>query len=70
MTSPLLTRPGAVAAETPDHDIAAHYGELFQEQRALARGAGWTDRSNRGVVRVTGPDVYDLDRDGNGVGCD
>ncbi|KUP95544.1 CAF17-like 4Fe-4S cluster assembly/insertion protein YgfZ [Thermobifida cellulosilytica] len=56
MTSPLLTRPGAVAAETPDHDIAAHYGELFQEQRALARGAGWTDRSNRGVVRVTGPD--------------
>lgn len=56
MTSPLLTRPGAVAAETPDTDIAAHYGEPAQEQRALERGSGWVDRSNRGVVRVAGPD--------------
>ncbi|MEY9214763.1 folate-binding protein YgfZ [Thermobifida halotolerans] len=56
MTSPLLKRPGAVAAETPDTDIAAHYGEPVQEQRALERGSGWIDRSNRGVVRVSGPD--------------
>ncbi|GAB3206862.1 YgfZ/GcvT domain-containing protein [Marinactinospora thermotolerans] len=56
MTSPLLKRPGAVAAEPPDADIAAHYGEPAQEQRALDRSCGWVDRSNRGVVRVSGPD--------------
>ncbi|MBB6173892.1 hypothetical protein HNR23_003952 [Nocardiopsis mwathae] len=56
MTSPLLTRAGAVAAESPDADVAAHYGEPAQEGRALDGSAGWIDRSNRGVVRVTGPD--------------
>ncbi|MFC3998454.1 YgfZ/GcvT domain-containing protein [Nocardiopsis sediminis] len=56
MTSPLLSRPGAVPAEAPDADVAAHYGEPAQEGRALERGAGWIDRGNRGVVRVTGPD--------------
>ncbi|RCV51083.1 CAF17-like 4Fe-4S cluster assembly/insertion protein YgfZ [Marinitenerispora sediminis] len=56
MTSPLLQRPGAVAAEPPDADIAAHYGEPAQEQRALERAAGWIDRSDRGVVRISGPD--------------
>ena len=29
-------------------------------------GPGYVD----GSVRVTGPDIYDLDRDGDGVGCD
>ncbi|MFC4562703.1 YgfZ/GcvT domain-containing protein [Nocardiopsis mangrovi] len=56
MTSPLLSRHGAVPAEAPDSDVAAHYGEPAQEGRALERGAGWIDRANRGVVRVTGPD--------------
>ncbi|MBV2366099.1 YgfZ/GcvT domain-containing protein [Streptomonospora nanhaiensis] len=56
MTSPLLTRPGAVAAASPDSDVAAHYGEPAQEGRALERSAGWVDRGNRGVVRVSGPD--------------
>lgn len=56
MTSPLLTTPGAVSADAPDSGIAAHYGEPAQEGRALERGAGWIDRSNRGVVRVSGPD--------------
>ncbi|MFC7326413.1 YgfZ/GcvT domain-containing protein [Marinactinospora rubrisoli] len=56
MTSPLLQRPGAVAAEPPDADIAAHYGEPAQEQRALDLAAAWVDRSDRGVVRVSGPD--------------
>ncbi|WP_067972084.1 CAF17-like 4Fe-4S cluster assembly/insertion protein YgfZ [Nocardiopsis trehalosi] len=56
MTSPLLSRPGAVAAEAPDTDVAAHYGEPAQEGRALDRAAGWVDRGNRGVVRVSGPD--------------
>ncbi|GAB3439433.1 folate-binding protein YgfZ [Streptomonospora sediminis] len=56
MTSPLLTRPGAVAAAPPDSDVAAHYGEPAQEGRAIDRSAAWIDRSNRGVVRVSGPD--------------
>ncbi|WP_131096771.1 CAF17-like 4Fe-4S cluster assembly/insertion protein YgfZ [Streptomonospora litoralis] len=56
MTSPLLSRPGAVAAAPPDADVAAHYGEPAQEGRALDRGAAWIDRGNRGIVRVSGPD--------------
>ncbi|MGK5628286.1 CAF17-like 4Fe-4S cluster assembly/insertion protein YgfZ [Streptomyces sp. URMC 123] len=54
--SPLLSLPGAVAAEAPDEGVAAHYGDLFREQRALADGTGFVDLSHRGVVTVTGPD--------------
>lgn len=36
--------------------VAAHYGELFREQRALADGTGFVDLSHRGVVTVTGDD--------------
>ncbi len=56
MESPLLRSPGAVAADEPDSSVAGHYGEPFAEQRALTGGAGLVDRSNRGVVRITGPD--------------
>ncbi|MEU2970881.1 CAF17-like 4Fe-4S cluster assembly/insertion protein YgfZ [Nocardiopsis alba] len=56
MTSPLLTTHGAVSAETPDSDVAAHYGDPSHEGRAIERSAAWVDRSNRGVVRVSGPD--------------
>jgi tRNA-modifying protein YgfZ len=56
MESPLLRSPGAVAADEPDSYVAGHYGEPFAEQRALVSGAGLVDRSNRGVVRITGPD--------------
>jgi folate-binding protein YgfZ len=56
MESPLLKLPGAVAADAPDQEIAAHYGEPTQEQRALEAGTAFVDRSNRGVVRVAGPD--------------
>ncbi|MFJ4920846.1 YgfZ/GcvT domain-containing protein [Streptomyces sp. NPDC088725] len=55
-TSPLLSLPGAVAAEGPDEGVAAHYGDLFREQRALADGTGLVDLSHRGVVTVTGAD--------------
>ncbi|MEU4683684.1 CAF17-like 4Fe-4S cluster assembly/insertion protein YgfZ [Streptomyces xinghaiensis] len=54
--SPLLSLPGAVAAEAPDEGVAAHYGDLFREQRALADGTGFVDLSHRGVVTVTGDD--------------
>jgi folate-binding protein YgfZ len=56
MKSPLLTLPGAVPAEGVDEAVAAHYGDLFREQRALADGAGFVDLSHRGVVTVTGDD--------------
>jgi tRNA-modifying protein YgfZ len=54
--SPLLAWPGAVPASWPDETVAAHYGDPFREQRALEAGAAFTDRSNRGVVTITGPD--------------
>ena len=46
--------PGAVPAEGRDEGVAAHYGDLFREQRALADGTGLVDLSHRGVVTVTG----------------
>ncbi|MET9221245.1 MULTISPECIES: folate-binding protein [unclassified Streptomyces] len=54
--SPLLSLPGAVLAEGPDEGVAAHYGDLFREQRALADGTGFVDQSHRGVVTVSGDD--------------
>ena len=56
MDSPLLNTPGAVPGDAPDAGVAAHYGNPYAEQRALAAGTGMVDRSHRGVVRVTGPD--------------
>ncbi|GAA3164170.1 folate-binding protein YgfZ [Streptomyces ramulosus] len=51
-----MSLPGAVPAEAPDEGVAAHYGDLFREQRALADGSGFVDLSHRGVVTVTGPE--------------
>ena len=56
MKSPLLATTGAVPADGPDAGVAAHYGDPYGEQRALAGAAGLVDRSHRGVIRVTGPD--------------
>ncbi|MBD8061786.1 CAF17-like 4Fe-4S cluster assembly/insertion protein YgfZ [Oceanitalea stevensii] len=56
MTSPLLSRPGAVAGGGPDAGVALHYGQPAQEQRALERGLGVVDLSQLGVVTVSGPD--------------
>ncbi len=56
MDSPLLATSGAVPADPPDKGIAAHYGDPFAEQRALAGSAGLVDRSDRDVIRVTGQD--------------
>ena len=54
--SPLLSREGAVAADPPDAGVAAHYGDPYREQRALAAGEAWVDLSHRPVLRVSGPD--------------
>jgi folate-binding protein YgfZ len=56
MASPLLELPGAVPARAPDSAVAGHYGDPFREQRALIAGPGVVDRSQRGVIRVSGPD--------------
>jgi folate-binding protein YgfZ len=45
-----------VPADPPDAEVAAHYGEPFHEQRALAETGAFVDRSNRGVVQIAGPD--------------
>jgi folate-binding Fe-S cluster repair protein YgfZ len=54
--SPLLDSPGAVEAGWPDEGVAAHYGDPMREQRALDTTSGLVDRSNRGVLSITGPD--------------
>jgi len=54
LASPLLETQGAVPAEGPDTGVAAHYGDPYAEQRALAGSAGLVDRSHRGVLRITG----------------
>jgi tRNA-modifying protein YgfZ len=54
--SPLLDRPGAVAAEGADAGVAWHYGDPLAEQRRLVDGVGAVDLSHRGVLTVTGPD--------------
>jgi hypothetical protein len=52
----MLEINGAVEAERPDEGVAAHYGDPMREQRAMSEGQVLVDRSNRGVVRVTGTD--------------
>ena len=47
--SPLLSTPGAVAAEGVDAGVAAHYGDPGREQRLLEEGLAVVDLSHRGV---------------------
>ena len=54
--SPLLDRPGAVAAAGVDAAVPAHFGDPFREQRRLAGGNAKVDLSHREVVRISGPD--------------
>src|SRR3954447_7334190 len=54
--NPLLRRPGAVAARAPDSAVAGHYGDPLREQRVAIMDGGVVDRSQRGVIRVAGPD--------------
>jgi tRNA-modifying protein YgfZ len=59
--SELLKSAGAVEAGWPDEGVAAHYGDPVREQRALDGAtepgtAGVVDRSNRGVLRISGKD--------------
>jgi len=56
LPSPLLSRPGAVAGEGVDAEVAAHYGNPLREQRLLVEGLAAVDLSHRGVVTISGPD--------------
>lgn len=63
--SPLLHFPGATAANPDDptaqgldcRGVAWHYGDPLGEQRALGAGPVWVDRSQRGVIAISGPDA-------------
>src|SRR6266702_4666990 len=52
----MLEIDGAVEAARPDEGVAAHYGDPLREQRVAAERGALVDRSNRGVVTITGPD--------------
>jgi folate-binding protein YgfZ len=52
----MLDIAGAVEAAWPDEGVAAHYGDPAREQRAMSDGQVLVDRSNRGVIKITGPD--------------
>ena len=52
----MLDVEGAVEAEWPDEGVAAHYGDPLREQRVMSERRALVDRSNRGVLRITGPD--------------
>ena len=52
----MLEIDGAVEAMWPDEGVAAHYGDPMREQRAMTEGQVLVDRSNRGVVKITGQD--------------
>lgn len=55
-SSPLLSLPGAVGGNAPDHLVAAHYGSIVAEQRRLVEGNTFVDLSHRDVLTVSGPD--------------
>jgi tRNA-modifying protein YgfZ len=52
----MLDLAGAVEAEWPDEGVAAHYGDPMREQRVMSEQPTLVDRSNRGVIKITGPD--------------
>jgi tRNA-modifying protein YgfZ len=52
----MLDIAGAVEAEWPDEGVAAHYGDPMREQRVMSEQPALVDRSNRGVIKITGPD--------------
>jgi folate-binding protein YgfZ len=49
-------RLGDLDPNARDADLVAHYGDPAREQRALESDVALVDRSNRGVVAITGPE--------------
>jgi folate-binding protein YgfZ len=46
----------AIDPSDVDAGVVAHYGDPIREQRLLATGVGLVDRSNRGVIAISGVD--------------
>ena len=49
-------RLGDIDSKATDRDLYAHYGDPVAEQRLIERAVAVVDRSNRGVVSITGPE--------------
>lgn len=65
--------PPAAASRPPAPCHPSYEGECLPPDSPdvdCASGSGNGPDYARGPVRVVGPDVYDLDRDGDGVGCE
>ena len=62
--APQITQPAAPAC-TPGYDPCIPPGPDVD----CAGGSGNGPRYVQGPVHVTGPDIYGLDADGNGIGC-
>jgi folate-binding protein YgfZ len=56
MNQTMTNVANAVPASGVDAGVPWHFGDPLREQRQLETGAGVVDRSNRGVLTVTGPD--------------
>src|SRR5262245_3882682 len=54
MSTPI--RLGDLEPASRDADLVAHYGDPLGEQRQMASEAAIVDRSNRGVIAITGPE--------------
>ncbi|GAB3306362.1 folate-binding protein [Epidermidibacterium keratini] len=52
----VLEQHGRVEDDDFDRGVAAHYGDPLREQRRMARDVALVDRSNRGLVVVSGDD--------------
>lgn len=65
--------PAPVAAEPVDDGCHPSYADECVQHASdadCAGGSGDGPAYVNGPVRVVGPDVYDLDRDGDGIACD
>jgi tRNA-modifying protein YgfZ len=49
-------RLGDLDADSRDADLVAHYGDPVREQRAMESDVALVDRSNRGVIAISGPE--------------
>jgi tRNA-modifying protein YgfZ len=49
-------RVGDLDAQSPDADLVAHYGDPGREQRLMESDVALVDRSNRGIIAISGPE--------------
>jgi hypothetical protein len=65
------TAPPTTTTAAPQNDCHPSYDPCvpYTSDVDCAGGSG-NGPAYTGTVRVIGPDVYDLDRDGDGVGCE